>query len=97
MLATVILGILAGAGVPYAEAHVKKALEGMLLSDAPLTPDELKLFTFAALLVGAAILAYIFGNGSAFALAIGAALGVFGPRLIDRFQKRTPPDYGDDI
>ncbi|NNF25197.1 MAG: hypothetical protein HKN63_10405 [Rhodobacteraceae bacterium] len=96
MLATFILGILAGAGAPYAEPHVKKAIEGMLLSEAPLTATELRMFSFAACLVAAAVLAWIFGNGSAFALALGAALGVFGPRLIDRVQKRKIPDYSDD-
>lgn len=97
MLATFILGIAAGAGAPYAESHVKGALEGLLLSDAPMSDMELRLFTFAICLVGASILAYIFGNGSAFALALGAALGVFGPRIIDRIQKSKAPDYGDDI
>lgn len=96
MLITVILGIAAGAGAPYAEAHVKDALESVLLSDAPLTAMELRLFTFAALLVGASVLAWLFGNGSGFALAIGAALGVFGPRIIDRVQARRAPDYSED-
>ncbi len=34
---------------------------------------------------------------AALTLAVGAALGVFGPRIIDRIQKRKAPDYGDDI
>ncbi len=97
MLATVILGIAAGAGTPYAEPHVKKTLESVLLADAPMSALELRVFSFAVCLVGAAILASIFGNGSGFALSVGAALGVFGPRIIDRFQKRRAPDYGDDI
>ncbi len=97
MLATVILGIAAGAGAPYAEPHIKGWLEALLLSDAPMTEMELRMFTFAICLLGASILAYIFGNGSGFALAVGAALGVFGPRLIDRVQKKKAPDYGDDL
>lgn len=97
MLATLILGIAAGAGAPYAEPHVKGALENVLLAESPLSDMELRLFSFAVCLVGAAILAWIFGNGSALALAVGAALGVFGPRIIDRIQKRKAPDYGDDI
>ena len=96
MLATVILGIAAGAGAPYAEPHVKKALEGALLSDAPISSVELRTLSFAVCLVGAAFLAWIFGNGSAFALSVGALLGVFGPRIIDRVQKRRAPDYGED-
>ena len=97
MLATVILGIAAGAGAPYAEPHVKGALEGMILSEAPMSAMELRMFTFAICLVAAAILAYVFGNGSAFALAVGAAIGVFGPRIIQRLQNRKAPDYGDDV
>ncbi len=96
MLVTLILGIAAGAGTPYAEAQVKSALESILLSDAPLSPMELRLFTFATLLVLASILAWIFGNGSAFALAVGGALGVFGPRIINRVQARRAPDYSED-
>ena len=97
MLATVILGIAAGAGAPYAEPHVKQTLEGMLMSDTTLSAMELRMLSFAVCLVLASMLAWIFGNGSGFALAVGALLGVFGPRLIDRLQKRREPDYGDDI
>lgn len=97
MLATVILGIAAGAGAPYAEPHVKRTLEGMLLADTALSDMELRMLSFAVCLVAASILAWIFGNGSGFALAVGALLGVFGPRLIERVQKRREPDYGDDL
>ena len=96
MLATLILGIAAGAGAPYAETRVKGALESVLLSDAPLSPMELRLFSFAVCLVAAPVLAYVFGNGSGFALSLGAAIGVFGPRILDRIQKRKAPDYGPD-
>ena len=96
MFATLILGIAAGAGAPYAEAHIKSALESVLLADTPMTAMELRLFSFAVLLVAAAILAWILGNGSGIALALGAAIGVFGPRIIERIQKREAPDYGDD-
>lgn len=97
MLVTVILGIAAGALAPFAEPHVKKTLEGVLLSDAPMTEMEMRMFSFAICLVGAAILAWLFGNGSGFALAVGAAIGVFGPRIIERVQKRREPDYGEDV
>ena len=93
MLADLILGIAAGAGAPYAEPRLKSALENMLLSDAPLTASELKLVSLAACLVGAAILSYVFGEGEALPLTLGAVVGVFGPRIIDRIQKRKAPDY----
>ena len=87
MLGTLILGILAGVGAPYAEPHVKKALENVLLSDVPVTPMEMRMFSFSVCLIAAAILAWIFGDDSALALVVGAALGVFGPRAIERYQK----------
>ncbi|NRB00596.1 MAG: hypothetical protein HRU32_12370 [Rhodobacteraceae bacterium] len=93
MLLTVILGIIAGVASPNFEQQVKGALEGVLLADSPLSPKELTLLTFSICLVAASILAWIFGNGSALALAIGAALGVFGPRLIDRIKSGNKPDY----
>ena len=52
MLATFILGVLAGAGAPYAEPKIKEFLDGFLLSDAPIQPGEMKLFSLAVCLVG---------------------------------------------
>ena len=79
MLITLILGIAAGFGAPYAEPHVKKLLEDVMLSEAPMTPVELRTLSFALCLVVASLLAWILGNGAGFALAVGAALGVFAP------------------
>ena len=94
MLADFILGIIAGAGAPYAEPRIRKALEGMLLSDAPMTAMELRLVSFAICLVGAAILAHIFGEGEALALALGSVVGVFGPRILDRSRNARRPTTG---
>ena len=96
MLADLILGIAAGAGAPYAEPRIKQALEGMLLSDAPMTAMELRMVSFALCLTGAAVLAYVFGEGEALPLALGSVVGVFGPRILDRIQNRRSPDYGPD-
>ncbi len=93
MLATLILGIAAGAGAPYAEPKVKELMEGVLLTETPLEGMELRLFTFAILLVLAALLSMVFGSAHAMPLALGAALGVFGPRLIDRYKSAKNPDY----
>ncbi|MDJ0827127.1 MAG: hypothetical protein QNJ16_16670 [Rhodobacter sp.] len=87
MLGTLILGILAGLGAQYAEPHVKKALENVLLAEVPISDAELRLFSFSVCLIGAAILAWLFGNDSALALVVGAAIGIFGPRAIERLQK----------
>ncbi len=97
MLATLILGFAAGAGAAFAEPHVKRALEAILLADAPMTDVELRLFSFAACLLAAAILAWVFGNGSGFVLALGAAIGVFWPKILQRIQGSRTPDYGDDV
>jgi len=93
MLATFILGLLAGAGSPYAEPRIKQFLDGVLLSDTPMEPGELKLFSLASCLVGAAILSMIFGESHAVPLALGAAAGVFGPRLIEKYKASRAPDY----
>ena len=93
MLGTFILGVVAGAGAPYAEPKIKEFLDGVLLSDAPIQPGEMKLFSLAVCLVGAAILSMIFGDPHAVPLAIGAAVGVFGPRLIDKYKASKAPDY----
>ena len=96
MLVTFILGLAAGAGAPHAEPHLKAALSGALPPGRPMGATELRLFSFAACLVVAAVLSAIFGSGSAVALTLGAALGVSGPRLMDRVTRRSSPDYGPD-
>ncbi len=88
MLGTFILGIVAGFAAPYAEPHVKTAIEGALLSDASLSAVELRLFAFALCLLAAAVLASVLGDGGALAIALGAAVGVFAPRVLERIQQR---------
>ena len=73
MLATLILAAAAGWLAPKAEETVKGAIESVLLAEAPITPVELRLMSFAVCLVGAAILSMIFGEPHALALAVGAA------------------------
>ncbi len=96
MFVTFILGLAAGAGAPYAEPHLKGAIASVLPASQPPGATELRLYSFAACLVVAAVLAAILGSGSAVALTLGAALGVSGPRLMDRFARRGAPDYGPD-
>jgi hypothetical protein len=97
MLASLILGIAAGAGAPWAEPRLKSALENILQASVPTTAVELRVYSFAVCLFGAAILAAIFGDGgSVIALTLGALIGVFGPRIMDRVQGRRAPDYGPD-
>lgn len=93
MLGTLILGIAAGALTPYAEPKVKTALENILLDDVPAEPIEMRLFAFAVCLVAAAILSMIFSEPHAAPLAIGAAIGIFGPRVLDKWNASKNPDY----
>jgi hypothetical protein len=96
MLADFILGIAAGAGASHAEPRIRKALEGVMLAEVPMTAMEMRMVSFALCLVGAALLAHIFGEGEALALALGSVAGVFGPRILARIQTRKTPDYGPD-
>ncbi|MDJ1017177.1 MAG: hypothetical protein QNJ35_11745 [Paracoccaceae bacterium] len=93
MLATFILGVLAGFGAPYAEPRIKEALKSVLLADAPIEPLEMRGFSLALCLLGAAILSMIFGSPHAAPLALGAVVGVFGPRLMEKWKARKTPDY----
>lgn len=85
---TLILGIIAGIAAPRAEPHISRALAAVFLAEAPMTAIELRMFSFTVCLVAAAILAAVFDQGSAIGLALGAALGVFAPRLIERYKSR---------
>lgn len=93
MLATLILGVAAGLAVPFAEPKMKDLIEGLLQDVTPLDGSELRLFTFAALLLAAAVLSLIFGTPHAMPLALGAAIGVFAPRLIEMWRTSSHPDY----
>jgi hypothetical protein len=93
MLGTLILGVAAGALTPHAEPKVKMALESILLDDVPAEPIEMRLFAFAVCLVGAAILSMIFAEPHAAPLAIGAAIGIFWPRLLAKWNASKNPDY----
>ena len=86
MLGTFILGILAAVLAPHAEPHVKRGIESVLMAEQKLDSVELRQVAFAVCLLLAAALAWLLDDGSALALAFGAAVGVFGPRLIDRMK-----------
>ncbi len=93
MLGTFILGIVASAITPYAEPKIKEFLAGVLLDEVPIQPQEMALLSFAVCLLAAALLAALLFSAYALPLALGAALGVFGPRIWDKWQARKTPDY----
>lgn len=93
MLITFLLGVAAGWFAPAVEPRVADLLKGLVSSDVPISPVELRAYSLALCLTGAAILSMIIGNPHAFPLAIGAVLGVFGPRLRERYRGQRVPDY----
>ncbi|MCP3972528.1 MAG: hypothetical protein GY717_19840 [Rhodobacteraceae bacterium] len=86
MFGTLVLGLVAGAAAPYAERHVKRALESAAMAQTPLDAAELRALSLAVCLVLAAVLAWFLAEGGAVPLTVGAVMGVFGPRLIERFR-----------
>ena len=64
-----------------------------MLAETPIEPGEMKLFSLSVCLVGAAILSMVVGQAHAVPLTLGAAVGVFGPRLIEKYKASRAPDY----
>jgi drug/metabolite transporter (DMT)-like permease len=93
MLGTFILGLAAGWGAPFAEPKVSAALGKILRGGSEVGPVELRMITFAACLLGAAILSMILTYPHAFPLAFGAAVGVLVPRLREIWKIARAPDY----
>ena len=93
MLGTFILGLAAGWGAPYAELRVSAILGKITLGGSEVGPVELRMITFAACLLGAAILAMFLTNPHAVPLAFGAAVGVIAPRLKEIWKVARAPDY----
>jgi hypothetical protein len=85
MVSALILGALAGFAVPYVEPQVKSAVEQVAQAKIEVAPGEMDLVTLVLLLLAAAVLT---GGDDAFALLIGAFLGVFGKRIVAAIQGR---------
>jgi len=86
VLVTVILGACAGFAAERAEPHIRRAVGNALMAEAPVTAVEWRLFSFSVCLVIAALLAWLFADGGGLALSIGAAVGVFLPRMAGRWR-----------
>lgn len=92
MIWTFILGAIAGWAAPFAEEKIRPHVEQHLPGRKP-EPVEMRSISLAACLLIAAIVAWLTGSGGAVPLALGAALGVLGPRLSDKFREMRAPDY----
>lgn len=86
MIFTFALGALAGFATPYAEPHVRRAMEQVALAKIPISETEFDLLTLVLLLLVAAV---VTGGGSSIALVAGALLGVFGKRLLALIKGRN--------
>lgn len=86
MIFTFVLGALAGFATPYAEPHVRRAMEQVALAKIPISETEFDLLTLVLLLLLAAI---VTGGGSSLALLAGALLGVFGKRIVAALQGKS--------
>ncbi len=85
---TFVIALIAGLATPFAEPHIKTALESLTLDDLKIEPGEFRTFAFAVMMVAAALLSAL-GGGSAIALAVGGLLGLFGKRLFDAIRTKT--------
>ena len=92
MIWTFIFGIAAGWLAPRAEPHVKPLLEEHVPESA-VTPAELRAVSLALCLLAAAVAAMVLASAHVLPLALGALLGVLGPRLLDKLRDMRTPDY----
>ncbi|MBT8423596.1 MAG: hypothetical protein HKN98_09045 [Silicimonas sp.] len=93
MLGTFILGLAAGWGAPHAEPKIRSALEGLLPDGITLAVRDWSLLALGLCLLGAAILAAILTTAYAVPLALGAVVGVFVPKLVEKWRAARTPDY----
>ena len=93
MLGTFILGLAAGWVAPYVEPRAKAVLDKVLQGGSEVGPVELRMITFAACLLGAAVLSMIFAEPHAAPLVFGAAVAVIAPRLKEVWKTYKAPDY----
>lgn len=92
MIVTFVLGVAAGWCALAAEARLRPLVEQYLPGRTPDAP-EMRAISLSACILLAALVAVLLGEGGAFALALGAVLGVIGPRLYDKFRSMRAPDY----
>ncbi|MFO6463636.1 hypothetical protein ACK8OR_04525 [Jannaschia sp. KMU-145] len=91
ILLNLIIGILTGLAVPRMERWIKDWSESLWLGDMPISPHEFDLAALLVILMLAAVVCAILGiDSSAFLLALGALLGLFGKRIWARIQRGEP-------
>ena len=82
MILNLIVGLLAGLAVPRAERMLKSFAESVWMGRLPIEEREFDLAALLVILMAAAILLALLGvDSSAFLLAFGALVGLFGKRI----------------
>jgi len=93
MVFSFLLGAIAAWISPKLEEHVAGFISTALPKEPPVEGSELKLLSFAFALLIAALLASALSQANGVALALGAVIGVIGPRLLARWRDGKAPDY----
>lgn len=81
MFLSFLLGLLAGFAEPYANPHVKKAVQDVFDLSLPVETSEFDMLTLLVLLAAAGLVAALLSTAMFLPLLIGAFLGLFGKRL----------------
>ncbi len=91
ILMNFVIGILAGLLVPWAERQLRDWSESIWLGEFPVSEHEFDLAALLVILMVAAVMCAILGvDSSAFMLAFGALIGLFGKRIWHRIRHPEP-------
>ena len=83
MIFTFLMGVAAGALIRVAEPHVRGFMENVAMKKLDIEPTEYDIVTLLVLMLAGVFLSAIFvGHVGAFPLILGAAIGVFGKRIL---------------
>ncbi|GGL67264.1 hypothetical protein [Wenxinia marina] len=77
-----ILGLIAGFVTPHLDEPVARPLARGVAKEIPVEPNEVRLVSFMAALLAAALIAEIFDSEALVGLTFGAVLGYFATRLV---------------
>lgn len=87
MLLTFLLGIGCGLAVPRAEQPLRTAIEKISLIKLNLEPAEMDVVSVLVLMIGASLICGLLDiSSSAFLLALGTLIGLYGQRIIAGFR-----------
>ena len=87
MLLTFLLGIGCGFAVPRVEQPLRTAIEKISLIKLKLEPAEMDVVSVLVLMIGASLICGLLDiSSSAFLLALGTLIGLYGQRIIAGFR-----------